>query len=167
MTIEPLEDPIRQDEVRAGENDHAPTRAAARAAPMAEASVPSVDKTMRTRSACCGLQAPGHSTRMASRSRSPAVGDRPAEHDHFRIEDRRQVADRHADVLRGIADDRDRHAVTARGRRWKMSSAVIFVQVAAFARSADDGFIARLDAPDEAPDDAGGRDLGFETAERR
>ena len=34
--------------------------------------------------------------------------DGAAEHDDFRIDRRRQVGDRHADVFRGVADDRDR-----------------------------------------------------------
>src|SRR5688572_11139527 len=57
---------IWQDDISAGEDDHAPTRAAARAAPITTASLPSVDRTMRNRSICSGCRRRAHSVLIES-----------------------------------------------------------------------------------------------------
>src|SRR5688572_4249269 len=70
------DDLIRQDDVRAGEDDHA-SRAAARAAPIATASLPSVETTMRISAACRGCRRRKHSARIGSSSTSAACAMRP------------------------------------------------------------------------------------------
>ena len=89
-------------------------------------------------------------------------GHDAAEDEHLRIGDHDQVRRRHAEILRGIAHDRDRTPSPARaavehvvgGDRRKVA-----VDRIVHARA-----IAGLDPPDDPPDDAGGGDFGFETA---
>src|SRR6185295_16644883 len=63
---------VRQDDVRAGERDHARASAASRAAPMATPSSPSGEISTRKCSSIAGDSRRAHSCRTGSSSRSPA-----------------------------------------------------------------------------------------------
>ena len=89
--------------------------------------------------------------------------DDAAKHDCLRVEHRRQVGDRHADVLGGIANHGNTDAVALPrclehivcGDAREITSGCI----------GDARVIARLDSPNQPPDDAGRGHLGFEAAE--
>ena len=106
---------IGKHDVGAREDDHVRASIARRAAPMATPSSPSGEISIRTLSAIAGRQAAR--AFLAHRLDQQVAGrrDRAGEDDDLGVERRREVGDRHADVLRGVAHDGDRHAVAVRG----------------------------------------------------
>ena len=136
---------------------------ARRAAPIAAASSPSVAGTIA--SASIIGRGSRRASSVANRLEQQIGGGRhdAAEHEHLGIGDDDQVGGGHAEILRGVAHHRDRHAVAAARAAQHVidrDRGEIAVDRVGHARP-----IAGLDAPDQAAHDAGRRDFRFEAAD--